>query len=246
MIDLRHGRAVHGQSGHREQYRPVVSQLYGSGPADLSDPVRLLLAYRERLGSRLVYLADLDRVDGSGDNDSTVPDLLGAAPETCFLWDAGLTVADRPPPMTTEGRLLPILATETLASLDELGRMVDLHGVEPVLGLDLSEAGVVARSGSISSIGETGILRRAASEGVTRTVVVLLGRVGTRAGVPEERLRRLKEAGSGMELYIGGGVSSLEDVSLLERLGYSGVLLATALHDGSIDPKEIGAAGFLD
>jgi len=57
--------------------------------------------------------------------------------------------------------------------------------------------------------------------------------VGTSEGLDVEFL---EEAGAVAEhpLILGGGVKGEEDLSALEEMSFSGVLLATALHNGRI------------
>ncbi len=79
VIDLRDGKAVRGRSGDRERYRPVESRLPGGAAVDLSDPALLLSAYRALLRPDMVYVADLDRILGRGDNDATLARSTAAA-----------------------------------------------------------------------------------------------------------------------------------------------------------------------
>src|SRR6185503_3356039 len=59
VIDLSGGQAVHAVAGDRASYRPVRSVL-----APSADPLELARGYRDRLGLREVYLADLDAIAG--------------------------------------------------------------------------------------------------------------------------------------------------------------------------------------
>jgi phosphoribosylformimino-5-aminoimidazole carboxamide ribotide isomerase len=114
-MDLAGGRAVHGRSGRRSDYRPLRSRLGGGPETDRSDPVDLLALYRRTLRPISIYLADLDRLEGRGDNDALVIRLARSAPGIRFLWDGGLaTEADlaRAPALAN---LLPVVGTETLA-----------------------------------------------------------------------------------------------------------------------------------
>jgi phosphoribosylformimino-5-aminoimidazole carboxamide ribotide isomerase len=61
VIDLSRGVAVHARAGDRARYQPVRSAL---APRSLGDPRALLQGYRERLGARECYLADLDAIQG--------------------------------------------------------------------------------------------------------------------------------------------------------------------------------------
>ena len=41
------------------------------------------------------------------------------------------------------------------------------------------------------------------------------------------------------DIYIGGGIKGFEDIDLFYRNEFSGVLIGTALYDGSIDPQKL-------
>jgi phosphoribosylformimino-5-aminoimidazole carboxamide ribotide isomerase len=240
VIDLRDGRAVRGASGNRATYRPVTSGLLDGTPRDLSDPVALLRAYRERLGSTTVYVADLDRIEGRGRNDATLQRLLEADPEVRFLLDAGLGDAGAIAREARNGRVIPVIGTETLRSIEDLRSLRrPATAGRVVLSLDLSEDGVVAHSPEVAGLREEVILHAARERGIRTALILLLHRVGTCTGLPRERLRRLQVAAPGLELIVGGGIRSLDDLVFLRDAGFLGALLATALHEGTVTPPDL-------
>ena len=238
VIDLRNGRAVRGQSGDRGRYGPVQSRLAGDAARDLSDPLSLLAAYRETLRPGIVYVADLDRILGCGDHDALLGRLVEAAPEACFLWDGGFPDAAAIAGAARHSRITPVLGTETLRSIEELGSRA-------VLSLDLDASGLVSRSALVAPLREEEVLDRARRSGVRSVIVLLLDRVGTGRGLPRERLRALRIAAAGLDLVAGGGIAGLDDLLFLRDAGFSGALLATALHDGLISPDDLRRGGFL-
>jgi phosphoribosylformimino-5-aminoimidazole carboxamide ribotide isomerase len=217
--------------------------LRGGASADLSDPLELLRAYDDALSPHQVYVADLDRIGGCGDNDPILDRLAAAAPEVSFLWDGGigdLAALERAPRC---GRVLPVLATETLRSLEDLPSMLrSAPGGRPVLGLDLGPDGVISRASRVVAAGEIAILERADRAGLRSAILLCLSRVGTGSGLPRERLRRLRDAAPSLELMVGGGISSTADLEFLRRLGCDAALVSTALHEGWIGPS--AAAGY--
>ena len=66
-------------------------------------------------------------------------------------------------------------------------------------------------------------------------MVILLdiGRVGTGRGLDTEKLSAFRSAYAGPLLW-GGGVSSEEDLVLLEKAGFDGAIIATAVRTGKI------------
>jgi len=84
------------------------------------------------------------------------------------------------------------------------------------------------------------IARAAISAGVPRMIVLDLAHVGTGRGVGTAELcARLRTEFRDLEIIAGGGVRNLYDLQALDALGIDGVLLASALHDGTIGLGEI-------
>jgi len=223
---------VRGRSGDRERYRPVDSRLPGGAAIDLSDPVALLSAYRAALRPDTVYVADLDRIMGRGDNDAILRDLVAAAPQVRFLWDGGFPGAAALARAQHGGRVVPVIGTETLRSIEELRPLRRARaGSRPVLSLDLR--------------GEERLLVQAGRCGFRTVIVLFLDRVGTSLGLPLDRLGRLRAAAPDIELLAGGGIASIDDLRCLRAAGFGGALLATALHDGSIAPGDLAREGLV-
>ena len=72
-----------------------------------------------------------------------------------------------------------------------------------------------------------------------RIIAMTLDRVGGAEGPDLGRLGQLMAAAPGDEVFAAGGVRHLEDLIALARLGVSGVLTASALHDGRLGRPEI-------
>jgi len=65
-------------------------------------------------------------------------------------------------------------------------------------------------------------------------IVMTLARVGLGTGPDLERLVQLRSLNAACRLYAAGGVRHTDDLLALARIGASGVLLASALHDGNL------------
>jgi len=245
VIDLQGGRAVRGRSGDRSRYRPVSSRVGGDGPRDLSEPLALLAAYRETIRPASIYVADLDRIMGRGDHDALLDRLVRAAPDVRFLWDGGFPdAATSSRPSRPAGTVMPVIGTETLRSIDALSGPGAGRGL--VLSLDLGEAGLIGGWTGGAPLREEEVLSRARQAGFRSVVLLLLDRVGTVRGLPRERLLGLRQSTAGLDLIAGGGIAGLDDLRFLRDAGFSGALLATALHDGLVSPADLRREGFLD
>ena len=89
-----------------------------------------------------------------------------------------------------------------------------------------------------------GMARTAVGLGVRTLIVLDLARVGTGSGCgTEELLRAIRAEFPDVELLAGGGVKTWADVDRLREAGADGVLVASALHDGTITfPQPVSPA----
>jgi len=238
---------VRGRSGDRRNYRPVTSRMAGDVDRDLSDPLALLAAYRALLDPERIYVADLNRITGARDNDAHLERLIAAAPGVHFLWDGGFSDAASAARGWVDDRVVPVIGTETLISMDELRSTCHpVTGAPAILSLDLDTRGVVSRSALLSALSDHQILEQARSCGLRSAILLLLDRVGTGGGLPRARLKRLRGAAGELELIVGGGIASTDDLLFLRQTGFSGALVATALHDGRISLSDLRRAALVD
>jgi phosphoribosylformimino-5-aminoimidazole carboxamide ribotide isomerase len=80
--------------------------------------------------------------------------------------------------------------------------------------------------------------------GVLGFIVLDLARVGSGEGVNMDFLKKAI-ASLGTGVYVGGGVRGVADLIELRDLGVSGVLVATALHNGKISITDLKQARLL-
>ncbi|HXX54717.1 MAG TPA: nickel transporter, partial [Methanoregula sp.] len=74
-MDLRHNLVVHGQKGERAGYKPLD---WGCSPT--ADPVRSVRAIRPKF----LYIADLNRIEGTGSHDTVVRECAGLV-SACYV-----------------------------------------------------------------------------------------------------------------------------------------------------------------
>jgi len=237
VLDLQHGQAVHARRGTREQYQPVDSALL---PGRAGDALGLAQAYRESLAAHRCYVADLDAIQGR----TPQWDLLEALahPDTGFgaglMVDAGLSTPEQVEALIAAGAETLVAGLETLPSFAELGEIVREAGERPVVfSLDLMDGKPIRRRTGRMASQEGAALElgaRAADAGCRGLLVLDLALVGSESGPSNldliDALRRM----TGIPVYSGGGVRSMEDVSALEEAGCDAVLVGTALHTGTI------------
>jgi phosphoribosylformimino-5-aminoimidazole carboxamide ribotide isomerase len=206
-MDLRRNLVVHGKSGNRESYKPLD---WGLSPT--AEPLEYLAAIQPKF----LYIADLDRIEGTGSHDALVRKC--AEKVSCCYVDRGCR---SPEDMLTGTKIKNIIGTETGGS--DLSRY---HG--GYLSVDVKEDRVIP-SGKRP---ETFLTQ--ANDGHFEGCIILnIGAVGTESGMDAAALTSLRAAYDGRLLY-GGGVATVSDLETLSVAGFDGAIIATALHRGQI------------
>ncbi len=237
VLDIQHGLVVRGAGGDRARYRPIESPLVSS-----PEPLHVARAFREHFGLERLYVADLDALGGA----LPAEHVFSALREDGFrlLVDAGVRSARDALVLADLGVDEVVAALETLPSPGVLGEVVAAIGpARTVFSLDL-RAGVLLgdRSGWPERDPEA-VARTAQGHGARRILVLDLAQVGSGKGPAHvDLVRRLAGELPGVEWLAGGGVRSAEDLDLLGRAGAGAVLVASALHQGTLGREDL--AGF--
>jgi phosphoribosylformimino-5-aminoimidazole carboxamide ribotide isomerase len=244
VIDLAQGRAVHARAGDRAAYAPVESVLI---PGRDGDALALVQAYRDPLGARECYVADLDAIQGGALQRDLLRELAREAAPCGLLVDAGAHSPDGVKDVLALGAAAVVVGLETLASLDLLAAAVAAaapRGVVFSLDLRLGHPLLSAEMAATDAgrLEPEELAFRAVEAGVAALLVLDVGKVGTGRGVDLELLRRLRGLFPSVRLLAGGGVAGPKDLTRLAEAGCDGALIATALHTGRIGQSSASAS----
>ncbi len=179
----------------------------------------------QEIRPREVYVADLNLLTGRGDNLDVIKEI-----STCTrtMADTGIKKAgdlDRLPESVSL-----VLGTETasLPLIEEAARARNI-----AVSIDMMKRKVLARDPDLAGHTPLQLLHRLSGLKLHSVILLELDRVGTSAGLDKPFLEEAA-ATTKHPLILGGGVKGEEDLRALEELGFSGALLATALHNGRI------------
>jgi phosphoribosylformimino-5-aminoimidazole carboxamide ribotide isomerase len=129
----------------------------------------------------------------------------------------------------------PILGTET-APFKLMEELAPLRKI--VVSLDMKNRKVLAREALLANETPLQALQRLNHLPLEGVILLELNRVGTSSGLDKAFLEKAI-AISEHPLILGGGVKNEEDLQALEEMGFSGALVATAVHNGSVPVKWI-------
>ncbi len=238
VLDILDGQVVRGIGGFRDQYCPIVTPL-----AATSDPLHIAEAIREQYGLAEFYLADLDGIRGGSPNDALMSNL--AQPGFSWLVDRGVRSREELARVLAYPSTRAILALETLTTPDIVRQAVEQHGPSRLIfSLDLIQGSPVSPFAAWSAATPVSIAKDVIAYGVTSLIVLELRSVGSESGPSTSALcRSLREIFPEIEIITGGGVRDLADLQQLESVGVDAVLIASALHKGTLSPNQVRSFG---
>jgi len=217
VIDLLKGCVVHARKGQRDSYRPMQTPLCsGSSPRAVIDGLLGLHRFKT------FYVADLDALMGEGNHQALLGCLQRDYPRLHFWIDRGIPPTGLPPPLANG---VPVIGSESLVG-ERLGFLPSL-GQEFILSLDFMGEGL---------LGDECLLEDSTFWPDT-VIIMSLSRVGTNEGPDFERLEGFRARWPEKNIIAAGGVRNADDLIRLDGLGIGGVLLASALHSGALDPS---------
>lgn len=224
VIDLKGGVVVLARGGDRTAYRPIETPL---APGS-SDPAAVVAGFLKVFPFETVYIADLDGIGGRGRNHDTICALRLEFPDVMFWVDDGSATPESVAALARMSNVRPVVGSETLRSAGDLASIrAEVH--DPVLSLDFKGSDFRGPEALLHS-----------PEFWPRTVIAMtLANVGSGAGPDLVCVRRLKADKPDAEFVAAGGVRGKADLVALKAAGAAGVLVASALHAGTIKAGDL-------
>lgn len=225
VIDLLNGEVVHAVAGNRASYRPFrVSQFKCDSAVALVD--QWISCFRPKW----IYIADLNSIQGNGNNTEIIQQ-LGGRPVNFLLdcgfrnWQQYLELKER----LNEVSWVPVFGTETLESIQSLASDVRMSREECFISIDIRGQKVVG--GPELNKDPFGFLEDIQALGFKQVILLDLDVVGTDEAA-WDRWNLSGTVSDSTQVFAGGGVKSKVDFDRLEKLGFDGALVASAIHRG--------------
>jgi phosphoribosylformimino-5-aminoimidazole carboxamide ribotide isomerase len=234
VLDLLNSVVVRGVAGQRDEYRSVESCF-----AESANAVDMALAIRRTFGLNQLYVADLDAILDREPNWPVYQQLLELEFE--LLIDAGVSTAADVAGVLAAGAKQVIVGLETWPLLSSLEMLLATAGEENIIfSLDMKDGRPVSKFRDMTNDDPADIGACVLEAGVREMIVLDLGSVGMKSGLPTlELCRELNDFAPNSRLITGGGVRNPDDLKQLADEPIDGILVASALHDGSITAEDI-------
>jgi len=238
VVDILNGKVVHAIKGKRKDYKPIQSSLTSS-----AEPLEVAEVFKNN-GFRELYVADLDAIIDCSMNFQILKKIVDKTGLELMV-DAGITSLDRAQKLLESGVSKLIIGTETLTKKSFVSEAIRLFGKDcVVVSIDLKDGKVLVKPDFDGCTEALCLVKELMEMGVSKVIVLDLTRVGSAEGTNTDLLKQIHETLK-LEIYGGGGARDIQDLIELKKVGVSGVLVATALHNGKITVQQLKAEGFL-
>jgi len=222
VLDLKDRTVVRARMGRRDAYRPLETPL-----SPTSDPVDVARGLLSIYAFKTIYIADLDAIEGRGNNDDALARLGDAFPGVALWVDNGIAEGARARDWLASRTGSLVLGSESQSDRGTIRALATDPRV--VLSLDFHDT---VFAGPPALLADPG--------GWPRDVIVMtLARVGSGAGPDLARLSEIQAKAPQRSIYAAGGVRDVADLAALSKLGVAGALVATSLHDGRLTGADI-------
>lgn len=226
-IDLRGGQVVRLYQGDYDKMT-----VYGQDPCAVA---RDFVA----AGARYLHVVDLD---GAKDGTLANFETIAAIAKQGGLYievGGGIRTEDRIKQYLDLGVGRCILGTVAVKDFAFTARMAEKYGEQIAVGVDARD-GYIAINGWKELSDEKGVdfCRRLVNVGVGTVIYTDISRDGAEKGTNLDLYRELAEI-NGLHVTASGGVSSLEELEELKRIGTHAAILGKALYTGRLDLRTV-------
>ncbi len=223
VLDLMNGQVVHAKHGDRAHYQPIKSVL-----CDSSQPVNIVEALLELYPFKQLYIADINAIQKNGHHLNIIYNIALAFPGLEIYLDAGFSSIEE---INTFNKinLIPVLGSESILSIDAYQAINKSHQKRMLLSLDFKNDVYQ---------GPTALLHDS-RYWPNEIIVMSLSKVGSQSGPDIEKLKHFKQISPQTKIYAAGGVRNANDLEMLKLENIDGALIASAIHNGNLNQKDL-------
>lgn len=234
VLDLLGGVVVRGVAGQRERYRPIVSRI-----VDVATPIDVARAFRRQFGLSQLYVADLDAILHHRPNFEIYRQL--ADDQFDLLIDAGIRDLETAAKIFESGAGALIAGLETTPNPQFLSALIRLCGQQRLIfSIDLKAGQLLTAGTAWRELTPLQLAKTCIHLGVDRLIILDLAQVGSSNGISTLSLcADIRKLAPEVQLITGGGIRHLDDLQQLAAARITGVLIASALHDGQISRDDL-------
>ncbi len=226
-IDIKNGQCVRLQQGLFD-----ATTVYSNEPFEVAKQF-------EEVGAKFLHIVDLDgALQGTGANDEALAEIIKNVNIPLEIGGGIRTMKDIEHRLNM-GVTRVILGTKAVESPEFVKEAIQTFGADKiVIGIDAKD-GMVAIKGweTISNIDAVTLALSMKDLGVKTIIYTDISKDGMLCGPNFVQTAKMVEA-TGLDIIASGGVSSMQDLEQLEKIGVEGAILGKAIYEKRVDLKE--------
>jgi len=233
VIDILNSKAVHAIKGERSKYKPLESNLINS-----SEPIEIIKVLKKDFNFKEFYIADLDAIIKNRPNMDLLSEIL-KIPEINVIVDPG--IKDKEDLLYYSKYKLKklILGLETINNLEVVNDGLKILGeYKLIVSVDMFKGNLISKIKELKTQNPIKIVNTLKKFGVRELLLLDLFRVGQKIGGIPPIYLKIRKIFKGAVL-VGGGIKDFRDVLNYYNNKFNGILIATALYDGSISMDKL-------
>jgi len=233
VIDILNSKAVHAIKGERDNYKPLESYLFES-----TDPIEIIKVLSNNYDFNEFYIADLDSILKKKLNTEFLTQ-INALENIKIIIDPGIVSVEQTVKLSSFKLKSLILGLETIKNFQVISQSLKILGNNKVIvSLDMYKGKILSNIEKIKNLNPIQVAKKIEMLGVKELILLDLYRVGLKLGGIPQLYTDILHNFIG-NLYVGGGIKNLEDITHYKENGFSGALIATALYDGTINIEKL-------
>ncbi|MFX1317190.1 MAG: HisA/HisF-related TIM barrel protein [Promethearchaeota archaeon] len=229
VIDILNSEAVHAIKGERNKYRPLQSKLFKS-----SNPIEIIKDLKQRIYFNEFYIADLDAIINKKPNWDLYAEILKSL-DVDIIIDPGIAYHKDLLLFSKFNFSKLILGLETINSFQLIYDAIKIVGTKKlIISIDMYKGKIISNIKEIKNQLPLRVTKQIEEIGIKEIILLDLFRVGQKlGGIPSVYLEILHSFEG--NVLVGGGIKNLNDILDYKQRNFSGVLIATALYDGTLN-----------
>ncbi|MFX1337092.1 MAG: HisA/HisF-related TIM barrel protein [Promethearchaeota archaeon] len=233
VIDILNSMAVHAIKGERDKYKPLKSKILNS-----SDPLEIIKILNHKFQFNEVYIADLDAIIKKNPNHNLLLKIL-EIPGLNVMLDPGITHKNEILIYSKYNLSKLILGVETIKNFEVIEEGLRVMGNNRLsISVDMYQGKIISNLKELKNQDPLKLVKILNKLKIKEIILLDLFRVGQKIGGIPPLFMRFRNQFQG-NLLIGGGVKEFNDLEMMQKNNFSGVLIATALYDGSLNIDDL-------
>ena len=233
VIDVLNSEAVHAIKGERERYKPLKAVWINN-----CDPIKIVKKLKDDYEIKDIYIADLDAIIKKEPNFKLLEKIL-TIPNVKIIIDPGILSIKNVKIYSKYSIDTLILGLETIKNLKVISKCLKIYGKsKTIVSIDMYNELIQTNINELQNQKPIEIIKKIEDLGVEKIILLDLYKVGQKLGGIPQLYQQIRDEFKG-NIIVGGGIKDMDDIKLYNQHNFSGVLIGTALHDGTINIDKI-------